>query len=330
MLRRLNPSGYTFVELAIAMGIMGIMASSVMIARTLMSKQTVDTGDKAYAAEKAIQMFEELKALSGGRETNLTFLDQFSDPVYVSGSGVSYYNPLLTTDSAVSQEGVTNMAKAETDPVSGNKLINGHNRYVRRITVSRMTNDPYARQVDIKVWLYAADSAPLQGGLLLADVGGILRTLSDLYPPSQAIDFYVLAVQTIPAWWAQLADMYATFQGIIGDIQSRTPGLVIRPHYITRSGYGRDQYYAPLINKALPSSASTALNYVYFYPGTSIATSSSSAASQPPFLTRLEYWNAAISWWMARLIHPTPLSSPAAPPIRWRTVTITRCATPTS
>lgn len=272
MMRRLKPSGYTFVELAIAMGIMGIMASSVMIARNLSSKQTVSTGDKAYAAEKAVQMFEELKALAGGRETSLTFLDQFSDPIYVAGSGVSFYNPLLTTDAAVSQEGVTNMAKAEVDPVSGNKLTNGHNRYVRRITISRMANDPYARQVDVKVWLYAADSAPLQGGTLLADVGGILRTLSDLYPPSQVLDMYILAVQTIPAWWAQLANMYATYSSIVSDIQSRTPGLVIRPHYVTRSAYGRDQYYTPLINSAQPTSASTALPYVYFYPGTSIST----------------------------------------------------------
>ena len=184
-MRRLKASGYTFVELMIAVGIMSIMASSVMVARTLASKQTVTTLDKAYAAEKAIQMFEELKALAGGRETNLNFLDQYSDPVYTASSGVSFFNPVLTTDSAVSQEAVTNMPMAELDPVSGNKISNGHIRYLRRITVMRMANDPYARQVDIKVWLFASDSSPLQGGLLLADVGGICAPFPTSFPPAR-------------------------------------------------------------------------------------------------------------------------------------------------
>ncbi|HEY5038683.1 MAG TPA: prepilin-type N-terminal cleavage/methylation domain-containing protein, partial [bacterium] len=116
-MKRLNQSGYNLVELIIAVGILATLASTVMVARTFMAKQTVRTNDKAYATQKAIQMFEELKALvNGGEKQGVNVLDQYSDG--------SAFNNVLTTDKNVDVFPVAN-AKPD-DPLSGNKNSNGH------------------------------------------------------------------------------------------------------------------------------------------------------------------------------------------------------------
>src|SRR5580658_959661 len=107
-MKRLNQRGYNLVELMIAVGIMAAMASSVILARTFMAKQTVATNDKAYATQKAIQMFEELKALVNGQENGVAVLDNYSNG--------SQYDTILTTDKTVD----TGLSTANPgDPVSG-------------------------------------------------------------------------------------------------------------------------------------------------------------------------------------------------------------------
>lgn len=260
-MKRLNQSGYNLVELIIAVGILATLASTVMVARTFMAKQTVRTNDKAYATQKAIQMFEELKALvNGGEKQGVNVLDQYSDG--------SAFNNVLTTDKNVDVFPVAN-AKPD-DPLSGNKNSNGHWRYLRQVQVNRVANDPFARQVIIKVWLFASDANPGQPGELLAEVGGVLRTLTSVFPPTQVMDIYVLAVNNIAAWWAAEPVLYQTFKSICDDIQGRNPGLELRPHFITRSSYGRDSQYIPYINSASAADSGVLggiIPKVYFYPG---------------------------------------------------------------
>jgi prepilin-type N-terminal cleavage/methylation domain-containing protein len=270
-MRKLNQQGYNLVELMIAVAILAALASSVILARSFMAKQTVITSDKSYATEKAIQMFEELKALVNGQEkAGVNVLDNYSDG--------SLYNKVLTTDKTVD---ITPVGSGNPgDPLSGNRMTNGHWRYLRQVTVNRVA-DPYTRQVIIKIWLYDGDTDPNNPGPLLAEVGGMLRTITNVFPPTQVMDVYVLAVQNISAWWAQLPVIYQTFENIVTDIQERNPGLEIRPHYITRSSYGRDGFYYPYINKGAGigsaygnasggtdnTTTGGAIPYVYFYPG---------------------------------------------------------------
>ena len=259
-MRRLDQGGMSLIELLIAVGILAVMASSVMMARGFIAKQSVLTNDKAFATQKAIQMFEELRALVGGSENGLDVLDSYSNG--------SLFDNVLTTDTTVdvAAPAVPNPG----NPLSGNITTNGHWRYLRQVQVNKIANDPYLRQVIVKVWLYASDQNPGQPGQLLAEVGGQLQTISSVFPPSQVMDVYVLAINNIAGWWVQEPVLYDTFQQIVNSVQQANPGLVLRPHYITRTSYGRDTQYLPYTNNLLSTATATSggnIPYVYFYPG---------------------------------------------------------------
>ena len=255
-MKRLNPQGYSLIEVMIAALILASLASAVIATRTFVAKQTVKNTDKSYGTQKAIQMFEELKALVKGQgSSSIDVLDQYSDG--------TNYNPVLTTDKTVD----TGLSGADpSNALSGNRQTNGHWRYLRQIEVDKVANDLYARQIFIRVWRYASDTDPNSPGDLLAEVGGVLRTISNVNYPSQVMDVYAIDINNTPAWWTQEPKIYSLFQGVVNDVQNRNPGFVLRPHYITRSAYGRDSQYVPYINSA-QSSAVAAMPWVYFYPG---------------------------------------------------------------
>ncbi|HVZ80146.1 MAG TPA: type II secretion system protein [bacterium] len=257
MRKLMNQKGYTIIELSIAVLILGAMASAVLMARSFMAKQTVRNTDKAFATQKAIQMYEELRALVNGNEkAGVAVLDDYSDG--------SVYNTVLTTDKTIDvpAPGTPNPG----DNLSGNIKSNGNWRYLRQVQVSKVANDPYIRQVVIRVWRYASDKNPNSPGELLATVGGEMRTITSLFPPTQVMDVYILAIANIQAWWAVLPSLSNTMQGVLSDIQSRNPGLELRVHYITRSAYGRDSQYLPFINQAAGTEA-TRFPWVYLYAG---------------------------------------------------------------
>jgi len=260
-MRKLNSQGYTFVELLIAVAILGVMVSGVILARSFMAKQTVSAGDQAYATQKAIQMFEELKGLVNGQEKQgVAVLDNYTD-------GTSY-NTVLTTDKTVDTSPPSSGNAG--DALSGNKLTNGHWRYLRQVQINRMANDPNVREVVIKVWLYATDSSPKTPGKLLATEAGLLRTISNVFSPTQVFDVYILALSNVLGWFTKVPSMQSTFSTVLSDMQSRNPGLEVRAHYITQTGFGRDPLYKPFINQDNPTTATGAFPWVYFYPGLTI------------------------------------------------------------
>src|SRR5581483_6550297 len=179
-MRKLNQSGFNLVELMIAVGILAGLASSVMMARSYMTRVTVKNTDKAYATQKAVQMYEELRSLVNGNEKlGVSVLDDYSDG--------SKFDNVLTTDSTVD----TKLPGANpADPLSANIKSNGNWRFLRQIQVNRVANDANARQVIIKVWRYASDQNPTLTGDLLATVAGMLRTISSVFPPTQVQDVY--------------------------------------------------------------------------------------------------------------------------------------------
>jgi len=275
-LKKFNQKGVSLVELMIAVAILGIMTTSVIMARGFMAKQTIRTNDKAFATEKAIQMFGELKSLVSGSETGINILDNYSDG--------TTYNTVLTTDKTVdtAPPGSGNAGNA----LSGNIKTNGHWRYLRQVGVTPLPNDSSARLVTIKLWLYGSDanptSPPLQPGTILpapplAEVGGILRTQTDVYAYTQVMDVYLIDINNIQGWWAELPSLESTINTAISSLTTATnSSLVIRPHYITRTSFGRDAQYAPFINGYGTYSAAATANvgtdknampWVYLYPG---------------------------------------------------------------
>jgi hypothetical protein len=239
----------TLVELLIAMTILAMVALAVISARYFIAKRSVIVNDKAYAAEKAIQMMEEIKSTAIG---GTAILDSFDD-------GSSSYNPILTTDKSVTSPG---------DPLSGNRSLTSGSgwRFLRNISIQHMADDPTGRQVYIRVFR-SADSNPSLPDVELADVGGIVRTLNAPTHPSQVFDVYFLDLANVQGWWAQVPTLQNTFRNtVIPAILQLNPGLVIRQHYITRTAFGRDSQYVPYINVA-QSTAAAAMPFAYFYPG---------------------------------------------------------------
>ncbi len=256
--RKLNQTGYTLIEMAIATVVMAVMATTVILANRFVNKQAVANADRTFASEKAIQMYEELRALvSGNEQLGVGVLDNYSD--------FSNYNYVLTTDTSVN----TGLSTANPgDPISGNFKSDGNWRYLRQVAVNRVGNDTQARQVTVKVFLYPGDNiAAGKPGVLLATVGGILRTSALPNVATQVMDLYILQINSIPSWWSVLPTLASYMQADVSDLESRLQGVQLRTHYITRTSYGRDYYYQPETNSFANPTESTHQQWAYFYPG---------------------------------------------------------------
>ncbi|HVM32834.1 MAG TPA: hypothetical protein VMU88_06850, partial [bacterium] len=256
-MKRFDQKGYSVVELAIAVLIMGVMVGTIMGARTFIAKQTQTNADKAFATEKAIQMFEELKALvSNSQSQGVQVLDSYTN---------SNYDPVLTTD--INVDAPTTGVANPLDPLSQNRKYGNGWRYVRKVLVQN-TGDDYTRT--IYVWVYGAmgNSYTSSSKLpLLAQVTGIVRTSNSPQSPAQVMDMYLIAIQNVQGWWSQVPSLEGTFAQIINDLESVNNGTFnIRPHYITRLSYGRDPYYTPYINDTNDTDGE-ACSWVYLYPG---------------------------------------------------------------
>ncbi len=264
--KRFDQKGYTLIEVAMATVVLGVMATTLILSNRMLNKEEVKNADQTFATQKAIQMYEELRSLvNGNQQLGVGVLDNYTNN--------SKYDLCLTTDVNVDNGSSTvtgSIDAAAANALSGNIKTGGIWRYMRQVEVNRVANDIYARQVTVKVFLYpgnAYDETNPQPGPLLATVGGVLRTSATPYQPSQVMDLYILQVTTIPAWWAVLPTLSQAMQTAVYDLESRTPGLVIRPHFITRSSYGRDPYYQPYTNSSAHPAESTTFNWAYFYPG---------------------------------------------------------------
>ena len=78
-------------------------------------------------------------------------------------------------------------------------------------------------------------------------------------------DVYLLALDNIPGWWVYMDSIKPFIDATLGDLEARNPGLEFRVHWITKSGYGRDEQYAPYTNETRISTDATP--WAYVYPG---------------------------------------------------------------
>ena len=238
-MKKTNSDGFTLVEVVIALVVFSIVALSIISGVTLMSKQSQHLRDKTFAAEKVMQMLEELRGVvsaSGSGAQSLANLDAYDDG--------STFNFVLTTSKDVS---------SPADVLSGNGAL----KFKRKVNVLH-TSDALSRLVNVHI--YDASGSPLAEG------SSVLRTAVKDYYPAQVFDVYLLELENVPGWWTTLTTLRPTLDNVIQDLQNRNQGLELRVHYITRLAYGRDPYYTPYVNQATRADAA-AMPYVYFYPG---------------------------------------------------------------
>jgi len=231
-----TPKGISIVEVVLGIFIFAFLSLAISNAFLILHKQSTYIKHKSFAIDKAIQMMEELRgAVASSKSVGV--LDNYDDG--------AIYNPILTTRSEVTTPG---------DPISGNSSL----RFVRRITVVNVINEPLARQIYVRIYDAKTKTS-------LAETVSVLRTLSNEYFPSQVYDVYILSLENVPGWWISLSQMKPMIDNIIQDLQTRNPGLEWRIHWITRLSYGRDPHYAPYMNTTNKTNT-TSPPFVYFYP----------------------------------------------------------------
>lgn len=268
MKRKRFQKGFSMIEALIASTVLsGVIASAVTL-QTVTLQRTRSTNDKAFATQKAMQMFEELRAyVQANRETDISKLQNFSDG--------SAFNFVLTTEKREISTAAGTVAQDLTnpaDPLSGNTLIPGTGnkwKYVRQVQVKPVANDTNARHVTVSVYYANLQTNNLPKGDVerpLAVISGVLKTNISQDPPTQMYDLFVLTMENAPSWWVDLADLRPSFERTLIDLEQRNPGLIFRRHFVSRFGYGRDPFYMPYINDAANADAQ-ALPWVYLYPG---------------------------------------------------------------
>jgi len=167
-MKRLGSEGLGMVEFVFGMLILAFFAQSAVMARLVMARRTLSLEQHSYASLKALQMYNELGAAANANPgAGGQALDSYSDG--------AAYNLSLSADKTISNPG---------DPISGNRMANGHWVYLRQIEVNPSGGNPQARQVTIRLWICASDQLPLAPGLLLTTVSGVITPGAALTEPT--------------------------------------------------------------------------------------------------------------------------------------------------
>ncbi len=241
--------GLTILELIIAIGLIATLISISLVFVATNQREVILNEDRAFAVQKAAGILAELRGVAENPATvDASTLDAYDD-----GAGTSF---ILAADRTI------------VDPAheaSGNVWTATRWKFARRITVRKFTSleSRDVRIVTVRVFL--TDPSGVNDAVVLADVASVINTIADAYPPSQVVDTYLLAIENVPGWWVYMSYIRPFIETALDDLQARQPGLVFRRHWITKSGFGRDQLYQPYFNEAVDSNA--AIPGVYFYPG---------------------------------------------------------------
>lgn len=252
---RRRSRGFSLIELLIAGAVISVigMAGVAYVAR---AAQAADyTKDKVYARQKAMSILSELRAyVEGGEGQVAADLDGFDD-------GISQQASLtIAPDPANPGQFVV-----PSHPLSGNIADLAEWRWYRRITVRHF---PGVVTRDLRICtvrLFRHRPGQALPGDQLAEVSSVVRTIGDAFPTTQVYDVYLLALENTPGWWVYMDSIKPFIDATLGDLEARNPGLEFRVHWITTSGYGRDDQYAPYTNETRISTDSTP--WAYLYPG---------------------------------------------------------------
>jgi hypothetical protein len=277
--KRSGQEGQSTVEVLIASAVLAVaVQAAVLVVRTA-SRLNVDNRDKAFAAEKAMQMLEELRGLVLDDVIDIKNLEN----AYADGRGgapgyVPNYKFTLTTKQDVTTPGgvLAPDYQTATHPLSANPIRNKGYVFVRHVDVVGNTIDPNTRKVYVRVFYAAPNpgnaspstpSAKATNAVPLAEVFGIVRSLGAVDQPSQVLDVHLVALESVPGWWSRTSNLIPLMQSSLVSLQARNPGLKIRAHWIRRMSYGRDLEYTPEINSSVRADSSGAFKKAYVYPG---------------------------------------------------------------
>ncbi len=247
--RKRDERGFTLLEVVVSILII-VIAMGATASYQLMTNHTMQVGkDRVFGTQKAMQIMEELRAYTeSGGERGMRVLDTFDDS--------TSYPHVLTVDTVVT---------SPSDPLSGNKRMNNRWVFCRQVKVTTIPAEPKARRVTVKVFYTDKENQNLPGRTL-GEVSTVLSSVAETYPSSQVYDVYVIALESVPTMWTDMASTWGRIQSAISRIQTRNAGLEFRTHWIRRMSYGRDPYYTAHTNYAL--SPTSTINWVYYYPGT--------------------------------------------------------------
>ncbi|MHC5063375.1 MAG: type IV pilus modification PilV family protein [Planctomycetota bacterium] len=151
----------------------------------------------------------------------------------------------------------------EDHPLSGNLSRNSQWQWSRRITVRPFAsiNNRTVRYVTARI--FKRDGAGVEQEM--ASLSSVVNSLGSAFPATQVFDVYLLAIENIPGWWVYMEAIIPFVESAITDLENRNPGLSMRTHWITKSGYGRNMAYRPYTNDVDDSVQH--MPEVYFYPG---------------------------------------------------------------
>lgn len=246
--------GFSLLEMLVAGTIIAVvgMAGAAYVSR---STQGADwSRDRVFARQKALSILSELKSfVEGSTNQAADELDGFDD-------GFAYNPSLTITPDPIRPETLA----APNHPLSGNVAEGAAEwRWYRQISVRRFTGviTRDLRVCTVRIYRHRAGAS--LPGVQMAEVSSVVRTVADSYPTSQVYDVYLLALENIPGWWVYMDAIRPFIDATLQDLEARNPGLVFRTHWVTTSGYGRDEEYAPYTNETRISTDNTPWGYVY-------------------------------------------------------------------
>ena len=265
-------AGFTFAEMAFAFLILVTVSLALLNHTSLIYRRNANEKDKVFAYSKATAILAELQSyVNRTEEAAANSLDIFDD-------GSSYNHSLTITEDGG--------PLAPDHPLSGNILQQGEWSWARRITVKPFAglDNRNVRYVTVKVFKRQRLSERWE---VLADLSGVVNSVASSFPPSQAYDVYLLALENVPGWWVHMDSIRPFVEATITDLEARNPGAKFRTHWITKASYGRNALYTPWVNDSSDSNAD--IPGVYFYPG-KMPTGSASTYYYVPEAIDARYW----------------------------------------
>jgi hypothetical protein len=215
--------------------------------------------DKVFAFTKAQAMLSEIHGLvDRGAVAAAIDLDVLDDGV--------------TSRPALSVTRDANGVLIQPDhPLSGNISRDEQWVWSRRISVRPFQglNNRNVRYVTVRILKRDSDGREHE----LASLSSVVNSVGSAFPSTQVFDVYLLAIENIPGWWVFMEAIVPFVESAITDLENRNPGLAVRTHWITKSGFGRNQVYRPFLNADLDSLQT--VPDVYYYPSAMPAGSAS-------------------------------------------------------